>query len=116
MPKVYDKIIVSNHVINRIRERFRLYFKDSVISNNIKTRYLVEKLIKEGREDVEFAMTPFYVNKYDSKHGGPSIRIINDFITFRCKKISQNEIMVLTCMINKQEPRAILELMVDRKF
>lgn len=115
MMKTISKIYVSKHAVSRFKERFRLYFKSHVFSTFQNIVWFIQKLVNEGYEDVEFSLTPFYVNKLASKHNGGCVKINNSFMTFICKRVNYNEFLVLTVLLSTSKQCDILASLIDKR-
>ena len=62
-------LLVSKHAINRMRERFRLYFPSLKIEEDNLTRSLILGQLSKSIQCIKWKSIPFYTNMIGWKYG-----------------------------------------------
>jgi hypothetical protein len=94
-----EKVFVTNHAIQRFKQRCRLYYTKAELND---IDFTIRKEFKNSKLDMKFEFSPFDRNKLDSKHGKGSF-ISN---TKKLKLIGhydnlKNIIKIYTVLLNK---------------
>jgi hypothetical protein len=66
IPKDVSKVVITHHVVDRFKQRFRLYLRQHELENIQST---IELEFRKSRQDKKYVFSPFYKNKLESIHG-----------------------------------------------
>lgn len=90
------KILVSNHAVERLKERFYFRFK-GYFANFQTTKNLIQAQVSTGLIMQDWKQSPFYVNKMATNYGDKTEIIKKSGVYFICSR-NDNVLMVKTCV------------------
>lgn len=92
-PKRASKIIVTKHAKERALARARLVLyaheKDDIES-------FIRRDFMNAIEDRKMAMCPFYINKYQGKHGDGSFTMSSKIMKYMGKYLEKDDVTIIT--------------------
>jgi len=91
------KIIVSNHAIDRLKQRFRVRFYKYIFDKEM-TRNLIMAQVMNARVMESWKSVPFYVNKLGTKYGTGVEILYMSGVFYLCQyDAAKNILFVKTC-------------------
>jgi hypothetical protein len=92
------KVIVSQHAIQRLKERFRNRFYN-YFQHPEMTRNLIIAQVMNAQHLIDWKQTPFYVNKIATTYGDGVEIMHKSGVYYICNyKASDNSLYVKTCV------------------
>lgn len=90
------KVIVSRHARERFKERYFNYYPVHYFYSERFTDSLIQELVKNAVEVLDWRLSAFYRNKVESKYGPTRVFKSQKSMHFLCTPMDNGKLMVRT--------------------
>lgn len=81
------EVIFSRHAIQRVQERFRIFFPPETFASERRARWVLEENFKRAVEWRVWQDSPFYLNMVSCRHGKGTRSFVRKPLIYICQEV-----------------------------